>query len=156
MRVPRLPRQGVSAPSFETFQCRLDRALSNWPGWGCSSSWQRGWTRWPFRVSPSQTVPSHLSFVTLIYHIPLVSSAALLFWFSHAQFILFLLFVCPSFPALETPSHRAQCLLWSGGRCCCPWQVVETGFEVPPSPKQSVIPDPALTCPTESFQWLLE
>lgn len=47
----RLLRDAVDAPSLETFQARLDRAVTVWSGWRYPSSLQEGWTRGPLKVS---------------------------------------------------------------------------------------------------------
>lgn len=45
----RLPKDTVDTACLETLMARLDVAA--WSSWRCSSSLQRGWTRWPVKVS---------------------------------------------------------------------------------------------------------
>jgi len=49
----RLPREVVDAASLETFQVRLDGALSNLVWLKMSLLTAGGWTRWPLKVPSS-------------------------------------------------------------------------------------------------------
>jgi len=51
----RLPREVVEVPSLKTSKVRLDRALSTW--WSCRHpcTLQGSWTKWPLRVTPSNS-----------------------------------------------------------------------------------------------------
>jgi len=51
---PRLPREVVDAPSLESFQARLDRALSSLTQLKMSLLIAGGWSRWPLKL-PSNT-----------------------------------------------------------------------------------------------------
>ena len=53
---PRLPREVVDAPSLETFQARLDGALSNLTQVKMSLLTAGGWAGWPLKVFPN---PKH-------------------------------------------------------------------------------------------------
>jgi len=50
---PRLPREVGDAPPLETFQARLDGALSNLIQLKLSLPMAEGWTGWPLKI------PSH-------------------------------------------------------------------------------------------------
>jgi len=54
----RLLREVVDAPSLETFQARLDGALSNLIWWKMSLLTAGGWTRWLLKVlsNPNHSV----------------------------------------------------------------------------------------------------
>jgi len=59
---PRLPREAVDAPSLETFQARLDGALSTLIRWKLSLLTAGGWAGWPLKgpSHPDRSVILHI------------------------------------------------------------------------------------------------
>jgi len=64
-----LPREVVQAPSLETFQARLDRALSTLIQLQMSLLTARGWARWPLKVlsNPKHSMTLELYDIVLLY-----------------------------------------------------------------------------------------